>query len=326
MEVEGGCPPQRGLPYLPFPGRNGPGEVSPGAPDARVEPVARAVSVVVPAHNEEHGIRPVLAALLATLGALPAVTYEVIVVDDGSTDGTGDAARGVPGVTVVRHDSNRGYGAALKTGLRHARHEWICITDADGTYPNERIGDLLAATDGAHMVVGARTAPGVQDTWLRRLPRTLLRHYAEWVTRCRIDDMNSGLRVFRKDLAERFIHLLPDGFSFTTTITIALIMSYFTVRYVPIGYARRVGKSKIHPVGDTLRFLVLILRTGMYFAPLRTLVPPTVVLFLLFVASAGYDVFYLHDMTEKTLILLVLSVNAGTLALVADMIHKRGTA
>jgi glycosyltransferase involved in cell wall biosynthesis len=282
--------------------------------------------VVVPAYNEEHGIRPVLTSLLQTLNALPTVDCEIIVVDDGSTDGTSAAAQGLEGVSVVRHDSNRGYGAALKTGLRHARYEWICITDADGTYPNERIGDLLSATDGAHMVVGARTAAGVQDSWLRRLPRTFLRHYAAWVTRRRIDDLNSGLRVFRKDLAERFLHLLPDGFSFTTTITIAFLMSYYTVRYVPIGYAKRVGKSKIDPIGDTLRFLVLILRTGMYFAPLRTMVPPTMVLLLLFVGSAAYDLFWLHNLTDKTLVLLVLSVNAGTLALVADMIHKRGDA
>jgi glycosyltransferase involved in cell wall biosynthesis len=294
--------------------------------DETARPVPRTVSVVVPAYNEEHGIRPVLTSLVQTMNALPAVTYEIIVVDDGSTDGTTEAVRDLPGVCVVRHDSNRGYGAALKTGLRHARYEWICITDADGTYPNERIGDLLAATADAHMVVGARTAPGVQDSWLRRLPRTFLRRYAAWVTRRKIDDLNSGLRIFRKDLAERFLHLLPDGFSFTTTITIALLMSYYTVRFIPIGYARRVGKSKIDPIGDTIRFLVLILRTGMYFAPLRTLVPPTLVLFLLFSGSAAYDVFWLHDLTEKTLILLVLSVNTGTLALVADMIHKRGDA
>ena len=303
--------------------------MSPPVPDARVEPLhhpPRSVSVVVPAYNEEAGIRPVLTALVAVMGALPEVPWEIIMVDDGSQDRTGDAARGLPGVTVVRHEWNRGYGAALKTGIRHARHEWICITDADGTYPNERIVDLLAATEGAHMVVGARTAPGAHDSWLRRGPRTFLRRYAEWVTRCRIDDMNSGLRVFRKDLAERFLHLLPDGFSFTTTITIALLMSYFTVRYVPIGYAKRVGKSKIDPVGDTIRFLALILRTGMYFAPFRTLVPPTVLLFCLFVASAIRDTFVLHGMTEKTLVLLVVSVNAATLALVADMIHKRESA
>ena len=306
-----------------------PGAVDSIVTNTRVEPIQPsppAVSVVVPAYNEEHGIRPVLTSLGRTLSALPGVTYEIIVVDDGSTDGTSEAARDLPDVSVVRHDSNRGYGAALKTGLRHARYEWICITDADGTYPNERIGDLLAATDGAHMVVGARTEPGAHDTWLRRLPRTFLRRYAEWVTRRRIPDMNSGLRIFRKDLAEDFLHLLPDGFSFTTTITIALLMSYYTVRFIPIGYARRVGKSKIDPIGDTVRFLVLILRTGMYFAPLRTLVPPTLALFLLFVGSATYDVFCLHTLTVKTLIVLVLCVNAGTLALVADMIHKRGSA
>jgi glycosyltransferase involved in cell wall biosynthesis len=286
----------------------------------------RAVSVLVPAYNEVRGIRPVLTSILQTLNALPAVTFEILVVDDGSTDGTREAARDLPGVTVLRHDSNRGYGAALKTGLRHARYEWICITDADGTYPNERIGDLLAATDDAHMVVGARTAPGAHDTWLRRLPRDFLRRYAEWVTRRTIADLNSGLRIFRKDLAERFLHLLPDGFSFTTTITIALLMSYYTVRYIPIGYARRVGTSKIDPAGDMLHFLVLILRTGMYFAPLRTMVPPTVVLFFFFAGSASYDLFWLHHLSGKTLILLVLLVNTATLALVADMIHKRGDA
>ncbi len=302
--------------------------VSSTATDARIEPghpPQRSVSVVVPAYNEEHGIRPVLTSLLETLSSLPAVTFEVIVVDDGSTDGTSAAARGVPGVSVVRHESNRGYGAALKTGLRHSRYEWICITDADGTYPNDRIGDLLAATDGAHMVVGARTAPGAHDTWLRRLPRTLLRHYAEWVTRCRIDDMNSGLRVFRKDLAERFIHLLPDGFSFTTTITVALLMNYFTVRYIPISYAKRVGKSKIDPIRDTMRFLMLILRTGTYFAPFRTFISPALFLFFLFFASATYDIFWLHNLTDKTLILLVVSLNMATFALVADLIHKRSS-
>jgi glycosyltransferase involved in cell wall biosynthesis len=294
--------------------------------ETQAAPVPRSVSVVVPAYNEVHGIRPVLVSLLETLNALPAVTYEIIVVDDGSTDGTSEAARGLPGVSVLRHDSNRGYGAALKTGLRHARHPWICITDADGTYPNDRIGDLLAATDDAHMVVGARNAPGAQDTWLRRLPRDFLRRYAQWVTRRTIADLNSGMRVFRKDLAERFLHLLPDGFSFTTTITIALIMSYYTVRYIPIGYARRVGTSKIDPVGDMLHFLILILRTGMYFAPLRTMVPPTMVLFLLLVGSASYDLVWLRALSGKTLILLVLFVNGATLALVADMIHKRGDA
>jgi len=233
-EVERALPPPHGSPRVFFSvrkrvARGGPlgcamDVVNSIATSAHVEPVPptpRAVSVVVPAYNEERGIRPVLASLVQTMSSLPAVTYEIIVVDDGSTDGTSEAVRGLPGVSVVRHDSNRGYGAALKTGLRHARYDWICITDADGTYPNERIGDLLAATEGAHMVVGARTAPGAQDSWLRRLPRTFLRRYAAWVTRRRIDDLNSGLRVFRKDLAERFLHLLPDGFSFTTTITIA---------------------------------------------------------------------------------------------------------
>ena len=137
--------------------------------------------------------------------------------------------------------------------------------------------------------------------------------------------MNSGLRLFRKDVAERFLHVLPNSFSFTTTITMAMLSNDYVVHFEPIDYARRIGKSKIKPVRDTLRFVQLILRTGMYFAPLRAFAPLVVVLGLMFCISAGYDLFIQQNLTDKTIILLMLTLNVGLFALIADMIDKRAS-
>lgn len=282
------------------------------------------VSVIVPAYNEEDAIVGVLEGLLEVLRRAAAVdAYEILVVDDGSSDATAERARSVSGVELVQHPRNMGYGAAIKSGIRRARYAWICITDADGTYPNERIPDLLAAAEGAAMVVGARTGDDVEYPFLRRIPKAFLRRYAQWLTRAPIDDMNSGLRVFRLDSARRVLHLLPNGFSLTTTLTMALMTDGDVVRFVPIGYSSRIGKSKIRPIRDTVSFFMLIVRTGTYFAPFRVFMPFAFLLFAIFAASATYDIVVLRDMTDKTLIFLTLSLNLGMFALLADMIQKR---
>jgi hypothetical protein len=150
-----------------------------------------------------------------------------------------------------------------------------------------------------------------------------MRAYAVWITRQDIPDLNSGMRVFRRIVLERFLNVLPDGFSFTTTITIALMTNRYRVHYVPISYAARVGRSKIKPIRDTLRFFQLILRTGMYFAPLRVYGPVLWLMFVAFAASISYDVFVLNDLTEKTLLLMMLFITSTMFALLADMIDKR---
>jgi len=134
--------------------------------------------------------------------------------------------------------------------------------------------------------------------------------------------MNSGMRVFRKDVVEKFLSILPDSFSFTTTITLATLTNQYSVLYVPIGYKTRVGKSKIQPIRDTLRFALLILRTGMYFAPFRLLMPFFLLLSLGFGASLTYDLIQ-SDLTEKTLLLMIAAMNTGMIALLGDMIDKR---
>jgi hypothetical protein len=171
--------------------------------------------------------------------------------------------------------------------------------------------------------VGARIGSNVKYPLIRRIPKIFLKRYASYAAGASIPDINSGMRVFRRSVAARFLKILPNGFSFTTTITIAMLTNGYEVKYVPISYAGRVGTSKIKPIRDTLKFIQLILRTGMYFAPLRVFLPFVGLLLLGFAVSLAYDVLVLKDLTEKTLLLLLFALNTGLFALLADMIEKR---
>lgn len=300
------------------------------APDLQGRELANVTpgfSLVVPCFNEEHAIARTVDELTATLQAVG--PHEIVIVNDGSTDGTAAAleqlAERDPTLRIVHHSRNKGYGAALKTGIRHASSDLIVITDADGTYPNHRIGELVNLARNADMVVGARVADDVEYPLIRKIPKLFLRAYAEWIAGQDIPDLNSGMRAFRRPVVERFLNILPNGFSFTTTITLAMLTNAYTVHYMPIGYAARIGKSKIKPVRDTLRFFQLILRTGMYFAPLRIYAPVLVTVLIAFLASLSYDVFVLRDLTEKTLLLMILFLNSAMFALLADMIDKRSS-
>lgn len=288
----------------------------------RVEGVCPAFSLVLPAYNEEQGIKATLNHLQAILKAV-GCEYEIIVVDDGSTDSTNEILHSYSDIRLIEHDQNRGYGAALKTGIRHAKYPLIVITDADGTYPNEQIPQLVTLATQADMVVGARIGADVRYPTIRKIPKWFLVHFAQWIARRRILDLNSGLRVFHKRVVEKFFNVLPDTFSFTTTITIAMLTNHYIVQYVPINYYHRVGKSKIKPIHDTLGFIQLILRTGVYFAPLRIFLPIACVFFGGFLITLCQDIFDRRDLTERTLILLIAATQIGIFALLADMLDKR---
>lgn len=282
--------------------------------------------MVVPCFDEEEGIAATVGSVAAALDAWDG-EWEVLVVDDGSRDGTArrlaDLAASLPRVRVLRHADNRGYGAALKTALRHTEAELVVIIDADGTYPASRIGDLLQLMGDFEMVVGARAPDERHYPRLRRLPKAFLRWWVCWLAGQRVPDINSGFRVFRRDVAMRFLGVLPDGFSFTTTLTLAMLRSGYRVSWLAITSAPRRGRSKIRPLRDTLNFLHLILRTGTYFAPLRTLGPVVMLLGGAFVTSAAYDVLVLDNLTDKTIILFMFAGNTFLFALLADMIDKR---
>jgi glycosyltransferase involved in cell wall biosynthesis len=226
-------------------------------------------SIVIPAFNEEEGLLTTLEGVRGVLRGA-AGTFEIVVVDDGSTDATPRILAGCPDVSVVRHAQNRGYGAALKAGIRAARHPLIVVMDADGTYPVDAIPGLVEGCLTADMVVGARIGRNVQSAPLRNAVKWCFRQFAQWITGARIPDLNSGLRVFDRRVAERFITVLPDGFSFTTTITVASLLEGLTVRFAGVDYMPRIGRSKVRPVRDTVRIARQLARLGLSRAPFRT--------------------------------------------------------
>jgi len=228
------------------------------------------VTVIIPAYNEDSGIGDVVQQVGQVMDKA-GIRHEIVVVDDGSSDRTCEIARD-RGAHVVRHERNRGYGAALKTGVRAARHDLIVMTDADGTYPLDRIPDLLDALESADLAVGARVSRNVDIPLVRRPAKWMLRRLAEYITSERIPDLNSGMRAFRRPMVDHYLDILPDKFSFTTTLTVALLCDSHTVISVPIDYFHRVGKSKIVP-WDFVNFAILVLRLSMLFQPLKVFVP-----------------------------------------------------
>lgn len=288
----------------------------PGDPAPAVIPP---VSILVPAYNEENGIGPVLEELKKL--DLPG---EILVIDDGSLDKTFERAQ-ASGVTVVRHDVNRGYGQALKTGILAAQNEIVVITDADGTYPNEELRNLLSHIHNYDMVVGARTGSFVRIPLVRKPAKKFLNLLANYLAGTKIPDLNSGMRAFRKDVALKFFDILPSGFSFTTTITLAMMSNGYRVKYVPINYHQREGKSKIHPIRDTIGFASLIVRTTLYFNPLKVFMPLSGLVAISAVGLLFYSKFVVGRVMDISVIVMLSgALQIAVIGLLADLIDKRG--
>ncbi|WP_291985355.1 glycosyltransferase family 2 protein [Luteitalea sp.] len=279
------------------------------------------VSIIIPVFNEEGAIASTLAAVESTMQASGRL-YEVLVVDDGSEDGTAGVLAGTT-ARVVRHRANRGYGAALKTGIRATTHPLVAILDADGTYPIARLPELLAHLDEADMVVGARTGGSVHVPALRRPVKWLLTRAANLLSGHRIPDLNSGLRVFRRELATRFFGLFPDGFSFTSTITLASHINGYRVEYIPIDYYRRTGASSIRPVRDTLNFFLLIVRMVVTFRPLNVFLPTAAALLVLGAIKAALDFSRTGAFGVGAAILILTAIQIALMGLLADLVTRR---
>jgi glycosyltransferase involved in cell wall biosynthesis len=286
--------------------------------DVNDRSVAHAVSVVIPAYNEaahvEGQIRDVHRILEQSDWR-----YEILVVDDGSTDGTAERAIGAAaecGARVLRRERNRGYGATLKQGIEAARFDWILITDADGTYPVDEIPKILAASDGNAMVVGARTGETVKIPLVRRPAKAFLKILASYLAGQELPDINSGLRLMRRDLIERFVHLLPSGFSFTTTITLAATTNDYAVKYIPIDYHARLGESKIRP-RHAYDFTLLILRVIIFFNPLKVFIPLGALLALVGIGKFAYDL-YLDNLSETAVLGILGALIVWAVGLLAD--------
>jgi len=284
------------------------------------------VTVIVPCYNEQD----IVAATVRKLCDLMKAThrpYEIIVVDDGSTDATPHELLSClyeAHLTVLRNETNRGYGFSIKRAVAQAQYDTLVLTDADGTYPIERIPELLGMMDGADMVVGARTGESVRIPLARRPAKWALRKLAEYLTKTRIPDLNSGLRVMKRSLVRRYLPLLPDGFSLTTTITLASLTHHHPVKFVPIDYAKRVGTSSIRPLRDTFNFLGLVVRTVMYFRPLKIFAPVSAMLFAAAVGLGLVTKLAFGQLADVTCVTLVIgAVQLLAIGLLADLIDKR---
>ena len=278
------------------------------------------VSVVIPAYNEVKAISPTLEQVQAVMTEA-GMESEIVVVDDGSTDGTPDEVARHPAVRLIRHPYNKGYGAALKTGIRQACHNVIVILDADGTYPCAMIPRLAAEIGPYDMAVGARTGEEVHIPLIRRPAKWALNRLANYLSSQEIPDLNSGMRAFKRDVVMRFFRLLPAGFSFTTSVTLALLTNDYNVVYIPVDYYQRTGRSKIRPIRDTINFFSLVVRVVLSFRPLRVFVPVALVLLSLSMVKVVYDInAYDFHIATSTVVLVTLTFQVIMLGLIADLV------
>lgn len=276
------------------------------------------LSVVIPAFNEEGAVRQTIEDVRREMDAT-GVPYEIIVIDDGSEDRTLEIARET-GVVVDSNQVNTGYGASLKRGIRHAQYEYVAILDADGTYPARYLPPMLAMCRNQDMVVGDRGAAMKNVPMIRKPAKWVLNTFASFLAERRLKDLNSGLRVFRKSELVPFIPLLPQKFSFTTTITLCMSCNGKRMIYTPIEYGRRVGKSKIRPV-DFLNFIILVLRMTVLFNPLRVFIPFGLALMALGTVKFFYDI-WMDNLSETTIFAFLSALIIWSLGLIADMISR----
>ncbi len=286
-------------------------------------------TIVIPVYNENDSIVEEMESLF-DLGFDE--QYEIIIVDDGSTDGTNEKLKEIKNTNknefiLLRHENNRGYGAALKSGIAEAGTHHIIIKDADSSYPVQMIPELFTEyTDGDYdMVVGARTLKNNAIPLVRRFPKWVLNKLANYLTRTKIPDLNSGLRVFRKNIILDHLNLICDGFSFTTTITLIMLCDFFKVKFTPIEYYKRSGKSKIKPIKDTINFVYLICSTVLYFRPMRVFLPPGILLLFLSFLLGVYQAVFYGNITTITILIFQSGFYLVTIAFLADLISKNRT-
>lgn len=287
------------------------------------------VTIVLPCYNEEDHVLDEVKRICAAMDA-SGYGYELLAVDDASTDDTlarlRDAEGLYPHMRVIAFGHNGGAGTVRRIGSRRARGEFVVWTDADMSYPNERIPELVAMLDAdpeTDQIVGARTQEMGSHRVLRVPAKWVIRKIAELLTNTRIPDLNSGLRVFRRDVARPYLRLLPPGFSCVTTLTLAFLSNQHPVRYVPIEYAKRAGRSKFRFVGDAYRYVLQVLRMVMYFNPLKVLMPPALVLLGLgagkFVFDQVRNPLYVPN---NTVMILMTGLIIAAIALLADLIVR----
>lgn len=300
--------------------------------DHSVEAATRTkLTVLLPAYNEELAIGPVLAEVVEALAELDG-SYEILVVDDASTDCTAEVAEQFAQdcwqcpIRVIRCPENRGAGAARKVGVREARGEIVVMLDADGSYPAECIRELIAHFPAYDQVNGARTSEQGTLPWLRRPAKWFIRMLACYLTGCRIPDLNTGLKAFKRDRMLPWLWVVPNGFSCVTTMTLAFLTNGYAVKYVDVPYRPRIGKSKFHPIKDTWAYLATVLRMVLYFRPLKIFLPLAGLLMSGGVLTSMLSFCTTGSMQESDIVVFTAGFMTAMLGLLAEVIvahHRR---
>ena len=273
------------------------------------------ISIVLPCYNEEKSIRKTIEDIKQRYP-----DFEIVVVDDGSTDNTLKIAMEA-GAHVWPHPYNIGNGAAVKTGMRVASGDWILMMDADGQHDPADIAKLLEHKDHYDMVVGARTTKS-QASLHRMIANSLYNRLASYVTKFKVQDLTSGFRLVRKETAQKFIYLLPNTFSYPTTLTLAYLRSGRTIKYTPIDAKKRLGKSKIKLIQDGTRFLLIIIKIATIFSPLRVFLP---VSFLFFGSGFLYYLYTFltaHRFSNMSLLLFSSSIIIFMMGMISEQISQ----
>lgn len=275
------------------------------------------LTIVVPAFNEEK----IIGSVLNNLMKLRKDNWEILVVDDGSTDKTSEIVNSFSDIRLIRHAKNKGYGAALKTGIRNASAEYIITLDSDGQHSPEYIDGLLEYIKESDMVATYRT--GMVHSSLWRMPgKWLIAWLANYLSRTKIPDLNSGFRVFKKEVVSKYLHLCPNGFSFSTTITLTLLCEGYDIKFIPIKAQRRIGKSTVSlRVG--FETILLIFRLITLFNPLRVFIPISLFLGFLGMLFIASDIFH-KNLNDSTVLLILASIVVFLFGLMTDqMAHIR---
>jgi polyisoprenyl-phosphate glycosyltransferase len=287
------------------------------------------VSIILPCYNEEGHVIAEVERISRAMDD-SGYTYELLAIDDGSTDQTlaklHEATPRFPHLQVIPMRRNGGSGVVRRIGTQRAQGEIVVWTDADMTYPNEQIPELVRVLEKDQMVdqvVGARTSEQGTYKFLRVPAKWFIRKFAERLTGAKIPDLNSGLRAFRRQVALPYLRLLPPGFSCVTTITLAFLSNNHEIQYVPVEYAQRAGKSKFKFISDVYKYILQVLRMVMYFNPLKVLMPPALTLLAIGAVKAIYDV-VVHPVhiAEDTVLIVITGLLIGSLALLGDLVVR----
>ncbi len=276
------------------------------------------VSVILPAYNEEAAIGPVIDAVQTAMKG-SRWSYEILVIDDCSTDRTAEIAE-TKKVKVIRRPIKGGSGASRRTGILSAEGEIIVMLDADGSYEASDIPKLLEYFPMYDQVNGARTSEQGTLKILRAPAKWLIRSLACYLTNTHIPDLNTGLKAFKKDIMKKYLWVLPNGFSCVTTMTLAFLTNGYAVKYVPTTYHKRIGKSKFHPVKDTLAYIKTVIRMVMYFKPLRVFMPAAGFIFALGIVKSIWSFSATNTLQESDIIIFMAAIMLTFLGLISDLI------